>query len=241
MAMALQVSTRLWLGGVLGTHRNGELITALMQKVKANALCRPLLFGVDGFTAYVGAIHSVFRMPVPTGKAGRPHMRPWDGICIGQVIKRYAQKQVVDIERRLVQGTMAQVEARLQQTQGAGQINVAFIERLNATFRSRLSALVRRGRALARQTETLPPAMYLIGTVYNFCSYHQSLRLPIYLPGNRRPWVGRTPAIAAGITDHLWTAEELLNFQIPLPPWTPPKRRGRPSKATKALVAQWCS
>jgi transposase-like protein len=233
MAMALQVSTRLWLGGVLSTHRDGELITALVQKVKACALCRPLLFCVDGFSAYVGAIQAVFRTPVPTGKAGRPYLRPWDGIYIGQVIKQYAQRRVVGIKRRLVQGTTAQVEALLRQTQGEGQIN--------ATFRSRISALVRRGRALARQTETLHPAMYLIGTVYNFCSYHKSLRLPIYLPGNRHHWVRRTPAMAAGITDHPWTVEDLLCFQTPIPPWTPSKRRGRPSNATKALVAQWCS
>jgi transposase-like protein/IS1 family transposase len=240
MALALQVSTRLWLGGVLGA-RDAELITALMQKVKASALCRPLLFCVDGFTTYVGAIQQVFRTPVPTGKVGRPYWRPWEGLCLAQVIKRYAQQRGGDIQRRLAQGTMAQVEALLRRTQGGGQINVAFIERLNATFRSRISALVRRGRALARQTETLHPAMYLMGTVYNFCSAHQSLRLPIYLPANRHHWVGRTPAMAAGITDHLWSVEELLHFQTAIPPWTPPKRRGRPSKATKALVAQWCS
>ena len=83
--------------------------------------------------------------------------------------------------------------------------------------------------------------MYLVGTVYNFCTYHRSLRVAIHLPGGRRHWVPRTPAIAAGITDHLWTVEELLSFQVPLPRWTPPKRRGKPSKATKALIAQWCS
>jgi transposase-like protein len=241
MAMALQVSTRLWLGGVLGAHRDGELITALVQKIKASALCRPLLFCVDGFMAYVGAIEAVFRSPVPTGRRGRPYLRPWDGICIAQVIKQYARRRVVGIKRSLVQGTEALIEALLQRTQGGGQINIAYIERLNATFRSRLSALVRRGRALARQAETLHPAMYLIGTVYNFCSYHKSLRLPIYLPGNRHRWVARTPAMAAGITDHLWTVEDLLCFQTPIPPWTPPKRRGRPSPATKALVARWCT
>jgi len=59
--------------------------------------------------------------------------------------------------------------------------------------------------------------MYLMGSVYNFCTYHNSLRVPIYLPGNRRRWISRTPAIAAGITDHLWTVEELLSFRVPLP------------------------
>ncbi len=112
---------------------------------------------------------------------------------------------------------------------------------MNATFRSRIAALVRRSRALARQTDTLHHAMYLMGTVYNFCTYHKSLRVPIYLPGNRRRWISRTPAIAAGITDHRWTVQELLSFRVPLPPWTPPRRRGRPSNLTKSLVSQWSS
>ena len=241
MAMALQVRTRLWLGGVLSEHRDGELITALMAKVKACALCRPLLFCVDGCKTYIESIRAVFRTSIRSSQPGRPQLRPWDDLCIAQVIKQYAQKRLVGIKRCLVQGTTGQIEALLRQTQSSGQVNVAYIERINATFRSCLSALVRRGRALARQTETLHLAMCLVGTVYNFCTYHKSLRVAIYLPGNRRRWARRTPAIAAGITDHLWTIEELLCFQVPLPPWRPPKRRGRPSTSTKSLIARWCS
>jgi hypothetical protein len=143
MALALQVSTRLWLGGVLSTCRDTELITALMRKVRACALCRPLLFCMDGCQAYIQAIRSVFREGIRTGKAGRPHLRPWDGIFMAQVVKQYAGKRVVGIQRRLVQGTAAQVQALLQQTQGGGTINTAYIERLNATFRARIFALIR--------------------------------------------------------------------------------------------------
>jgi transposase-like protein len=241
MAMAIQVQTRLWLGGVLSTTRDGNLIVALMQKVRRSALCRPLLFCVDGCAAYVGAIQKVFREPIRTGQPGRPPLRPWDGIYIAQVVKQYAHKHVVAVSRRIVQGTQAQIDALLQVTQGGGSINTAYIERLNATFRSCITALIRRGRALARQTATLHNAMYLVGTVYNFCTYHKSLRLPLYLSSNRRRWLRRTPAIAAGITDHLWTVQELLSFRVPPPPWKPPRRRGRPSNALKSLVAQWCS
>jgi len=241
MAMAMQVCTRLWLGGVISAGRDTALITELMQKVRACALCRPLLFCMDGCAAYVGAIRTVFREAIPTGKAGRPRMRPWDGIFMAQVVKQYAGKRVVSIQRRLVQGTAAQVQALLQQTQGGGTINTAYIERLNATFRACIFALVRRGRALARQTTTLHASMYLVGTIYNFCTNHRSLRVAILLPGGRRHWVPRTPAIAAGITDHCWSVEELLSFRVPLPPWTPPKRRGKRSRATQALVEQWCS
>jgi len=241
MAMALQVSTRLWLGGVLSTCRDTGLITALMQHVRACALCRALLLCMDGCQAYIEAIRTVFREPIHTGKVGCPRLRPWDGILMAQVVKQYAGKRVIAIQRRLVQGTMDQVQALLQRTQGGGTINTAYIERLNATFRSRIAALVRRSRALARQTMTLHGSMYLVGSVYNFCTYHRSLRVAIPLPGDRQHWVSRTPAIAAGITDHRWTVEELLSCRVPLPRWTPPRRPGRPSRATKALVAQWCS
>jgi transposase-like protein len=249
MAMAIQVETRLWLGGVLSAHRDTSLMLALVAKVRACALCRPLLFCVDGCQAYIRAIRRVFREPIRTGRPVRPRLRPWDGILIAQVVKQYARKRVVAVTRRVVQGTQAQIEALLQKTQGGGVIpvgstglrNTSYIERLNATFRSRIAALVRRGRALARQVPTLHQAMYLVGAVYNFCTYHESLRVPLYLPYGKRRWLRRTPAIAAGITDHLWTVEELLSFRVPPPPWRPPKRRGRPSKAMKALIAKWCT
>jgi hypothetical protein len=117
--------------------------------------------------------------------------------------------------------------------------NTAFIERLNATFRSRLAVLARRTRALLRNPQTLEPLMYLMGCVYNFCTYHKSLRLPGLIGGHK--WIQRTPAIATGIADHYWTVNELLSYHIPSPAWSPPTHRGRRSAAEKALVARWCS
>jgi len=72
------------------------------------------------------------------------------------------------------------VGERLRSTQGAttAVINTAYIERLQATFRSRLAPLARRTRAAARQKATLEAGMWLVGTVYNFCRTHRSLRLP---------------------------------------------------------------
>ena len=239
LACALQVSTRLWLGGALSAHRDHHLIVQLVQQVKACALCRTLLFCTDGFRAYLSAIHQVFREAVPTGQPGRPRLRPWDGILIAQVVKQYAQHRVVGLRRRVVQGTPAQVEAVLNQTQTTTTINTAYIERLNATVRSRLSALVRRGRALARQTTSLQQGLYLIGTVYNFCTYHKTLRLPGLIGGHT--WIPRTPAIAAGLADHRWTVHELLSFQVPPACWTPPTQRGRPSLARQQLIRRWCT
>ncbi len=241
LAMAMQVSTRLWLGATVGEHRDEALLTALMQRVRACALCRPLLFCVDGFCAYLGAIHTVFREAIPTGRLGRPHLRPWDGILIAQVVKHYAHGHVVGVLRRIVQGTEAQVSKLVHTTQGDGVINTAYIERLNATFRARLAGLVRRGRCLLHQTPILQAGVYWVGTVYNFCTNHDSLRVPLYLGrAGRRHWVLRTPAMAAGITDHCWTVCELLTYHVPPARWTPPSRRGRPSKSTQELIKQWC-
>ena len=241
VAMAIQVSTRLWLGATVGEHRDEALLTALMQRVRACALCRPLLFCVDGFSAYLGALHTVFREAIPTGQQGRPHLRPWDGILIAQVVKQYAHGHVSDVVRRIVQGTETQVRTLLRSTQGGGVINTAYIERINATFRARLAGLVRRGRCLLRQTPTLQAGVFLVGTVYNFCTNHDSLRVPLVLGwAERRHWVLRTPAMAAGITDHCWTVHELLVYHVPPSPGMPPKRRGRPSKATQELIKKWC-
>jgi transposase-like protein len=244
MAMALQVSTRLWLGGVISAQRDRDLIGALIEKVRACALPRPLLVCVDGLATYVNAVRRVFRDPVPRdGQTGRRRLRPWRGIYIAQVVKQYAKRHVVAVERRIVQGSRAAIQRLIDRTQGGGSINTAYIERLNATFRARFHRLVRRGRRLGRQIPTLQHGMYLIGAVYNFCTFHGSLRIrrrgrPDHA-GHR--WHFRTPAMAAGLSDHRWSVHELLAYQVPPPRWTPPKHRGRQSKATQALVARWCT
>jgi transposase-like protein len=231
MALAMMVSTRLWWAGEVSEQRDMTLIRRLIERVRRCAAPRPLLVCTDGLVSYIRAIRETFRDPAPTGKGGRPHLRPWRHVWIAQVVKRYERRRVVETTRRIVDGTPARVETLRRRSQGDGVINTAYIERLNATFRARLASLTRRGRALARRTLTLQHGMYLIGTVYNFCTPHASLP---HASG------GTTPAMAAGITDHCWTVQELLSFPVPPPRWTPPKQRGRPSHALKRLIARWC-
>lgn len=239
MALAMMVSTRLWLAGEVSEHRDLPLLRRLLAGVRACALRRALLFCTDGLCTYIRAIRETFRDAVRTGKRGRPRLRPWKRLHIAQVVKRYERRRVVEVECRIVQGSAAQVEHIRSRAQGAGVINTAYIERLNATFRERLSSLTRRGRALARQTCTLRHGMYLIGTVYNFCTPHASLRSTKTAAAGA--CVDRTPAMAAGITDHDWSVRELLSCHVPPPRWTPPKRRGRSPRALPLLVERWCS
>ena len=234
MALALAVPSRLWLGGVVSPHRDGVLIRGLVALVRAAAtgvggVGTGLLVCVDGLASYVTAFRRAFRVPVHTGRVGRPRLVLSDAFLLGQVVKQYAKRHVVAVAHRAVCGTPAAIAAALAATHGGTVINTAYIERLNATFRQHLVPLVRRGRALARTTTLLTAGMYLVGCAYNVCWCHDSLRLAAP-PGGSGTWVERTPAMAAGLTDHRWTMADLLHYKVPLPAWVAPRRRGRSPK-----------
>lgn len=241
LAMAIMVPTRLWLGGVVSQKRDLALIQSLADRIRAIALCRPLLLAVDGLPSYPKAFHRAFRSNLPRlGKKGRPHLYAWPDIAIAQVIKRRLLTRL-EIERRIVQGSDSLVQQLRQRTQKApGVINTAYIERLNATFRLRLCWLTRRTRILAQQPETLRTGLFIVGCCYNLCDPHHSLRLCLSVGRFGHRWVQRTPAMAAQLTDHIWTVDELLRFPVPPPRWQPPKRRGRHSKETLKTIERWC-
>jgi transposase-like protein len=228
LALALAVPSRLWLGGTLSATRDGELIREQVEQVRRCARRPDILVCVDGLQSYVRAFCRAFKERFPTGRRGGPSRRLPAGFLLGQVRKNRVGGRVVGVTPRAVRGTQEQITARLQATQGGRVINTAFVERLNATFRSRLVALIRRGRCLAHKDATLRAGMYLVGTVYNFCCWHDSLRLPAP-DGRGRRWQERTPAMAAGLADHRWSVSELLHFRIP-PPTPRVDRRRKPPR-----------
>src|SRR5215211_1777640 len=238
MALALAVPTRLWLGGVISGQRDLPLITRLVQRVRACALTPAILVCVDGLASYGTAFLKVFRRPIRTGRRGRPRLVLPDGFQFARVVKHAAERHVIGVTRRVVRGSLDGIEAVLTATATGTVINTAYIERLNATFRAHLAPLTRRGRAIARTEAALAAGMWLVGTAYNFCWPHDSLRrlAPDHAP---RKWLLRTPAMAAGLSDHAWTLDDLLRFQIPLPRWAPPKRRGRPPRHPPLGAAAW--
>lgn len=231
MAMAMMVSTRLWLGGVISTRRDQRLISRLVALIAACAVVAPLLVVVDGFRSYVDAVRLAFRTRDHRGGRGAPRKVAWPELCIGQVVKQYSGKRVVGVRRRIVQGSQQMVERLVRAVPGCLVLNTAYIERLNGTFRARLAPLARRTHHLVHRKELLHSGMYLVGVLYNFCTHHASLRLA---SGQQR-----TPAMAAGLTDHCWSVAEVLWQRVAPPRWAPPKQRGRRSKAMQKLIEQW--
>ena len=226
MGLAMMVSTRLWLAGTVSVSRDKALADALMQQVRRSAqTLRPLLVLTDGWAAYPGSIRRAFREKVKKlVGVGRASLEVWPQLHVGTVIKRTEKKRVVEITRKMAHGLLDQAEKLLQFSDGGSVLNTAFIERLNGTMRERLASLTRKSRHAASRLQALHTGMYLIGCTYNFCWTHQEL--------SKVKHAGSpcTPAMAAGLTDHIWSVWELMSYRVVPAPWVEPKRRGRPKK-----------
>ena len=205
IAMALAVGSRLWLGAVCRPSRDKQLARQIMTCVYEWAKRLPLVISFDGWSAYPKACYKVFRQALLTGRRGSPRQLPWPCLTLLQVVK-HTQGQPFSLTRWLLSGSPSMAHYLLNLTQGVGTTtNTAYIERLNATFRAHLACLTRRTRCPARQLETVNGRVFLVGCLYNFCWVHRSLDQ-------------RTPAMAAGLTDHRWSLEEFLWAHL-LPHW----------------------
>lgn len=204
-AMAISVTSRLWLGGVVRERRDHHLIYPLLTQGRACGAVSTLLLCTDGLKRYP-------TQAVRIQRRGRPRLVLPDGVLMAQVVKQYAKRRVTAVAHHPLRGCRGAVVATLLTTQGPSTITTAHIERLNATFRARLAPLVRRGRAAVHQRATLEWEMWVVGVVSNCGTPHRSL-------------AGQTPAQAAGLTDHCWTLHALLTLPVPLPTV---KHRGRP-------------
>lgn len=225
MGLAIMVSTRLWIAGAVSHTRDRTLADRLLSLVRACASsARALLVATDGWAAYPKRIKRAFRekINVIVGR-GRTRLRIWKDLCLVTVIKRMEKHHLVEVTRTLTWGTETQANDLLKRSRGGVVWNTACIERINGTFRERVAALTRKCRHAAHRLGAWETGMYLIGCTYNFCFAHQDLSHA------KHTGFSCTPAMAAGLTDQVWSIEEVLTFQVAPAPWTAPKRgRGRP-------------
>src|SRR5213076_2450210 len=191
--------------------------------------CVPL-FLTDGFRAYLTALlthYGQWVQPVrrqATGPAPKPRWMPLPGLLYAQVVKTVRRRRLVRVSHRVVFGTLEAVNAVLAPL--GCQINTAFIERLNLSIRQHVAAVGRRVSTLCKHEAGGRQQLALYHVYHNFCLPHASLRQPLSQPrptqghGSAKTWQPRTPAMAAGLTDHVWTLREVLLFRVP--PWPQP-------------------
>lgn len=205
IAMGICAESRLWLGASIEHKRGCKLINGIMDKLK-HCISGQCLFVTDGFKTYIKSTIRTFRSKIPRmGRPGRPRLELVRPIYLAQVVKSYTKQGKRWIchgahRCNAAIGCFSEIGKILKNTK-SNSLHTAYIERLNATFRQRLSILVRKGRSLYKSKQRTQKAIFLLGCAYNFCTMHKSL--------------GKSPAMAAGITDHIWSVEELLRYKIP--------------------------
>jgi transposase-like protein len=227
MGLAMMVSSRLWLAGVVSQRRDSALADGLLRQVRrcCQTVCE-LLICTDGWAAYPNSIRRAFREKIKrTAGRGRCALAVWPELHIGTVIKRTVKSHLKEVIRQMTHGSLAQALKLLGRSNGGTMLNTSFIERLNGTMRERLAALTRKCRHASSKLHALHTGMYLIGGTYNFCWPHHELSKSVEKGGFGTPC---TPAMASGLTDHIWSVFELVTYKIAPPPLPIPKQRGRP-------------
>jgi IS1 family transposase len=213
----------------------GNRTLALAQRVVHHVAqvlapdCAPL-FLTDGFREYVTALlthygHWVHPPRQRTqGPAPKPRWMPLPQLLYAQVVKTVRRRRLVRVQHHVVFGTLDAVNHVL--TPLGWQINTAFVERLNLDIRQHVAAVGRRVSTLCKGEDGLRQQLAVFHCYYNFCLPHASVRLPLPQPeptngsGSARQWRPCTPAMAAGLTDHVWTLREVLLYRVP--PWPQP-------------------
>jgi IS1 family transposase len=213
----------------------GERTLALAQRLVHQVVqvlapdCIPL-FLTDGFKLYLTAVLTYYGHWVQrprrwaTGPLPKPRWIPLPQLQYAQVVKKTRRRRLVAVSSRVVFGTLAGIKQIL--APAGWQINTAFIERVNLTIRQHVAAVGRRVTTVCKGEAGLRQQLALHHVYYNFCLPHASLPLPLPQPtptkgsGLAKRWRPCTPAMAAGLTDYVWTLREVLVFRVP--PWPQP-------------------
>jgi IS1 family transposase len=200
----------------------------LVAQVKALSCGTLPFFTSDQLPHYAHALLHHYGIPevlihIP-GKRGRkahPKLLPPRGLDYAQIVKQRQGGRVVQVTTRVVFGSHATVQARLAESVSSDTINTSFVERTNLTCRQCNGRLARKVLSFSKELSWLEKHLWLTFAYYHFVLPHASLARPLPMPeptrgrGSLKRWQAVTPAMAAGLTDHVWSMEELLSYRVP--------------------------
>src|SRR5215470_7467529 len=215
--ISLAPEFRLMIAAIVGP-RTLDTAQEVVAATKARVAGIPAFFS-DGFTCYLAALVAAFHVVTTfarTGKRGRPRKprcEPHPDLVYGQLVKQKKQGKLLTLSTRVVLGAH-----RL--TQLGYTISTALVERVNLTLRQALAPLARKTASFCKDRERLRQRVLFFQAFYNMARPHMSLRQPLPLHERTRHgaicprWRERTPAMAAGLTDHVWAFRELLTAKF---------------------------
>ena len=211
---AVDPESRLLLALVPG-KRDGPTCQELIEQVHDRTAGRTdLLITSDEHAPYETSIHAVYGVEQPQPRRpgpGRPpkpkKVVPAD-LCYATVRKTRQKGRVVAVVRTVVFGTMVLLNALLTRSTASTTINTSFVERNNGTDRHQNARKRRKTYGFSKDLAMHRSASYFIGYSYNFCWPVRTLRVR----EAEGPWQARTPAMAAGLSDHVWSMEEWITY-----------------------------
>jgi hypothetical protein len=168
--------------------------------------------------------YGVWHQPERHGNRGRypnPLLVPPPHLLYAQVVKVREQGRVLEVDTKVVFGTPEAVAEKLSVLPTSATINTSFVERNNLTQRQSNRRLTRRTNGFSKELSWFERQLWLSLAYYHLVLPHHSLRQPLDTPeptrgaGSLRRWRPISPAMAAGLTEHLWSTTELLSYRVP--------------------------
>ena len=175
----------------------------------------PAVITSDEHAAYESAIRTTFSQPVAPERSERPGRRPLlpprrlpAELAYATVHKEREKNHVVAVRRAVVLGSSEAVERALGASSCSRTINTSFVERQHATDRGQNARKARRTYRFSKDWRVHEAMTDYTLYRYNFCWAVRTLRVK----GEDGRWQKRTPAMAAGLADHVWSPQEWLRF-----------------------------
>jgi hypothetical protein len=231
VSTVIDPESKLMLSALVGERSQAMAQAVLHQIVQWLAPgCVPLFLS-DGNPSYLPAIVRYFGHWVQPprrqakGPAPKPRWIPLPELLYAQVVKKMRRRRIVEVKHLVVIGTQVAVDQVL--TACGWVINTAFVERLNLSLPQRVAAIRRRSATSCKGEAGLGHQLALFQVYHNFVLPHASLRQALAEPiptngsGSAKLWRPCTPAMAAGLTDHVWSLREVLLYRVP--PWPQPQ------------------
>ncbi len=216
---AINTKTRLFISHHEGDRSTEAAIKLFKDVERRRSIHSPIpVFTSDNWDSFEEGLANVYGyLETPhysgMGRKPLPILIPYPSLKYAQVCKQKEKGRVIEILQRIVFGNPNEVMEALGIDSG-GKISTAYIERLNLTIRNSLARFVRRGMNYSKDLQIHSHAIDFFQAWYNFVKPHQSLRFEINM--GRKRWMQRTPAMAEGLTDHVWSLWELLTFRVPI-------------------------
>ena len=190
---AIDADTKLMVSWLVG-QRDGPACGRFLKDV-ASRLANRIQLTTDGLNWYMSAVENAFG---------------WAGADFAQLVKTYATTQEIEGQRRYSPAVCTgAIKTAIMGRPDSDHISTSFVERSNLTMRMSMRRFTRLTNAFSKKAVNHAHAVSLHFMYYNYCRAHTTLT-------QAAEGVKTTPAMASGLTDHVWTVEDLLALMSPV-------------------------